>query len=84
TQRVVSEEIRKCLDGKLDRRGWTELILLFSVEIFGITYSGFNPVPNSGLPKVLIALLSVGISDCVIYFVSFLKIGRKNESRLYQ
>jgi hypothetical protein len=35
------------LVGELDRKEKTEWILLYSVEIFGTIYLGFNPVPKS-------------------------------------
>jgi hypothetical protein len=40
-------EIRRCLDGMSGKKEMTGLILLFSAETFGITYSDFNPVPIS-------------------------------------
>jgi hypothetical protein len=46
-------EIRRCLDGMSGKKEMTGLILLFSAETFGITYSDFNPVPISTLKKII-------------------------------
>ena len=46
--RSILAGIKRCLDGMSDKKEMIGLILLFFAETFGITYSDFNPVPNSG------------------------------------